>query len=155
MKIKTKFIFLLSLIACIHLSHSISISSEGDPHPTIEIPIFYGGYKVKKIFDSSQETKSVTYQVQTNHPATEVLEFYDAYFNGKGWRSSFEICQRNWEDLSNGTKTAEPMVRQLFASWEHPEFNLKAVLWLAYEIVDKGRQNEVIVKCRLQPKADN
>lgn len=152
MKIKSKFIYLLSLIICIHLSYSISSSSAIDPHPTIEIPIFQGGYNVEKLFDASKETKSITYQIQTTNPPAEVLEFYDAYFNGLGWRSSFEICQRNWEDLGSGEKTVEPIVRQLYASWAHAELNLKAVLWLQYEMVDNERQNEVAVKCQLQPK---
>lgn len=152
MKIKSKFIYLLSLIICIHLSYSISGSSALDPHPTIEIPIFHGGYNIEKIFDASKATKSVTYKIQTKNPPTEVLEFYDAHFNGSGWRSSFEICQRNWEDLSDRTKTAAPIARQLFASWEHAELNLKAVLWLQYEMVDNERQNEVAIKCQLQPK---
>jgi len=152
MKIKFKLIHLISLIICIHLSHSISISSALDPHPTIEIPIFQGGYNVEKLFDASKETKSVTYQIQTTNPPAEVLEFYDAYFNGIGWRSSFEICQRNWEDLSDRTKTTAPITRQLFASWEHAELNLKAVLWLTYEAGNTDSQNEVVVKCQLQPK---
>jgi hypothetical protein len=154
MKIKFKFIYLLSFIACIHLSHSISGSSELDPHQTIEIPIFHGGYKVQKIVDASKETKAVTYQIQTNHPPADVLEFYDAHFTGRGWRPSFEICQRNWEDIRKGTKTGGPLLRQLFASWEHTELDLKAVLWLTYEMVDKRRQSEVTVKCSLLPKAD-
>jgi len=152
MKLKSKIIYLLSIVACIHISHSISGSSTIDPHSTIEIPIFDGGYNVEKFYDASNETKSVTYQIQTTNPPAEVLEFYDAYFNGLGWRSSFEICQRNWEDLGGGEKTVEPLVRQLYASWAHAEKNLKAVLWLTYEAGNTESQNEVVVKCQLQPK---
>ena len=152
MKIKPPFIFLVVLITCIHFSHSISNSSAIDPYPAIEIPIFEGGYNVKKLFDAARETKSVTYQVQTNHPPTEVLEFYDAFFNGKGWQSAFEICQRNWEGTRTGKKTAEPVLRQLYASWAHPEKNLKAVLWLIYEAENNASQNEVVVQFQLYPK---
>jgi hypothetical protein len=83
-----------------------------------------------------------------------VLEFYDAYFNGRGWRSSFEICQRNWESIGEGSDTTGPLLKQLFASWEHSEQNLKAVLRLTYQVVKEGRLTEVTVKCRLQPKVD-
>jgi hypothetical protein len=152
MKIKSKFIYLLSLVACIHLSHSISGSSAIDPHPTIEIPIYRGGYNVEKFYNFSKETKSVRYQIHTNHPPAEVLEFYDAYFNGSGWRSSFETCQRNWEGLADEPRTGVPLVRQLYASWEHPEMNLKAVLWLTYEAGNNASQNEAVVKCQLQAK---
>lgn len=149
---KSKFLYLLSLIACFHFSYSLSSSSASDPHPTIEIPIFAGGYNIEKIFDAAKSTKSVTYKIQTKNPPTEVLEFYDAYFNGSGWRSSFEICQRNWEDPGGGEKTVEPLVRQLYASWAHPEEDLKAVLWLTYKVASKTSQNEVVVQCRLHPK---
>ena len=152
MKIKSAFIYWLLLIACIHFSHSISNSSAIDPYPAIEIPIFEGGYNVKKLFDAAREMKSITYQVQTHHPPAELLEFYDAYFNGNGWLSAFEICQRNWEDTHTAKKTAEPVVRQLYASWAHPEKNLKAVLWLIYEAEDKASQNEVVVQFQLYPK---
>jgi hypothetical protein len=152
MKIMCKFICLLLFSACLLMSPTISSSSATDPHPTIKIPIFQGGYKLEEHFDASNEIKSVTYRVQTDTPPTQVLEFYDAYFNGSGWRSSFETCQRNWENLADRTKTATPIARQLFASWEHAELNLTAILWLQYEMAGNERQNEVVVKCRLQPK---
>ncbi|MGD2184928.1 MAG: hypothetical protein PVI71_02320 [Desulfobacterales bacterium] len=152
MKIKSKYIYVLFLLVCIHLGHSISGSSAQDPYPTIEIPIFNGGYNLQNFFDASEETKSVTYQLQTNNPPTEVLEFYDAYFNGRGWRSSFETCQRNWEDLSDEPRRGVPLVRQLYASWAHHALNLRAVLWLTYEVGHKESQSEVVVKCQLQPK---
>ena len=155
MKIKAGLIYVICLSGCILLSVFVANSAEIDPYPTVIIPIFKGGYNLQKYFDASKETKSIRYYVQAGYPPAEVLEFYDAYFNGRGWRSSFEICQRNWEGLNNGTKTAGSHSRQLFASWEHSKFNLKAVLWLTYKMVNKGRQNEVIVKCRLQPKVDN
>jgi hypothetical protein len=152
MKIKPAFICLLVLIAYVHFSISLSNSSAIDPYPAIEIPIFEGGYNVKKLFNAARETKSVIYQVSTNHPPTEVLEFYDAFFNGNGWQSAFEICQRNWEDTRSGKKTVEPILRQLYASWAHPEKNLKAVLWLTYEAENNASQNEVVVQFQLHPK---
>jgi hypothetical protein len=82
-----------------------------------------------------------------------VLEFYDAYFNGRGWQASFEICQRNWVDRGNEKQSTDSIARELFASWAHPEKNLKAVLWLSYEVGNTGSQNEVVVQCQLQPKA--
>jgi DNA ligase-1 len=82
-----------------------------------------------------------------------VLEFYDSYFNAKGWRSSFEICQRHWDRLPDGTKAGGPTGKQLFTSWEHPEFNLKAVLRLEYLMVNEKWRDELTVRCRLQPKA--
>jgi hypothetical protein len=144
----------LCLSGCILLIVFVANSAEIDPYPTIIIPIFKGGKNLQKYFDTSKEIKSIHYYVQTGYPPAEVLEFYDAYFNGRGWRSSFEICQRNWQDLSRGTKTAESHSRQLFASWEHSEFKVKALLWITYKMVNEGRQNEVIVKCRVQPELD-
>ena len=126
-------------------------SAETDPYPTFMLPIYKGGYNLQKFFDTSKKTKSIRYYVLTEQPPTDVLEFYDAFFNGSDWYPSFEICQRNWEDLGKETETARPFSRQLFASWEHPELNLKAELWLTYEMTAKGTQNEVRVKCRLQP----
>ena len=154
MRIKSKFIYFISLIACIHLGLSISNSSAVDPYPTIEIPIFHKGYDVKEFFNPSKKTKSIIYHIPAAYSATEVLQFYDSYFNGRGWRSSFEICQRNWEDLIDGTKTGKPIVKQLFASWNHLELNLNAVLWLRYEMFNKERQKQVVVKCQLQPKVN-
>jgi hypothetical protein len=152
MKSKAKFIYFLGLGVCAFLRVSVTDGAEIDPYPSINIPIYKGGYGLQEYFDASQKTKSIHFCVQTGYPPTEVLEFYDAYFNGRGWQSSFEICQRNWEDFSKGTKAAGAPSRGLFASWEHLEFNLKALLWLTFEMDNKGRQNEVMVKCRLQPR---
>ena len=152
MKLKSKYIYSLILIICVHLNSTLSSSSPLDPHPTIKIPIFQGGYNLEEYFDASNEIKSVTYRVHANNPPTEVLEFYDAFFNGKGWQSAFEICQRNWEGSRNGKKTAEPVLRQLYASWAHPKKNLKAVLWLTYAAENNASQNEVVVQFQLYPK---
>lgn len=154
MKLKARRFYFFCLIGWILLSLFVAHSAEIDPHPFVKIPLFKGSYNLQEYFDAFNETKSVTYRVQTNNPPTEVLEFYDAYFNGRGWRSSFETCQRIWEDLGDRTITAEPVTRQLFASWEHAELNLKAVLWLQYEMADNEGQNEVVVKCQLQPKTE-
>ena len=151
MKIHTGYIYFLSLTVWILFVLGIAHSAEIDPYPTVVFPIFKEGYNLKKHFDASKQTKSIRYYVQSGYPPAEVLEFYDAYFNGSGWRPSFEICQRNWAELDQGTKTAEPLLRRLFASWEHPEFNLKALLWLTFETAGKGQQNEVTVECRVQP----
>ena len=154
MKVKAIFIYFLCLNGCILFFLFDANSAQIDPYPNVIIPIFQGGYEVQKHFDSSKKTKSIRYYVRTGAPPADVLEFYDAYFNGSGWQSSFETCQRNWADLSEGTKTAGFLLRQLFASWEHTEFNLKAELWLTYEMVNEGHKNEVSVKCRIQPKVD-
>lgn len=154
MKLKASRFYFLGLIGWALLSLFVVHSAEIDPHHLVKIPLFKGSYNLQEYVDASNETESVTYRVQTNHPPTEVLEFYDAYFNGEGWRSSFEICQRNWEALGDRTKTAKPIARQLFASWEHAELNLRAVLWLHYEMADNQRQNEVVVKCQIQPKTE-
>lgn len=87
------------------------------PTPAAEIPTFSGGYDVNKFLDHSKQTITVNHRVQTLHPAAEVLEFYDTYFNGRGWISSFETCQRNWADFVDTTKKSEPAVRLLFVSW--------------------------------------
>lgn len=154
MKIKTGVIYFLCLVGIILFGMSGAQSAEIDPYPTVIIPIFDGGYNFQKYLDASKETKSIRYYVQTGYPPAEVLEFYDAYFNGKGWRSSFEICQRNWEDLGQGKKTAGLPLRQLFASWDHPELNVTAVLWLTSEMSNNGRQSKVDVQFRLQPKVE-
>jgi hypothetical protein len=152
MKIKSEYIYLFILLICVHLSPTLLSSSPIDPHPTIEIPIFQGGYKLEERFDAANEIKSITYRVQANNPPTEVLEFYDAYFNGNGWRSAFETCQRNWAHSGDGKKRAAPIFRQLFASWAHPAKNLKAVLWLTYEAENNVSQNEIVVQFQLYPK---
>ena len=153
MRIRSKFIRFSCLVACVSLTISLNYGLAADLFPPIEIPVFYDGYHIEKKIDRSRGTKSISYRIQTKFPASEVLEFYDSYFNARGWRSSFEICQRHWDSLPDGTKAGGPFGKQLFTSWEHPEFNLKAVLRLKYEIVNGKWQDELTVRCRLQPKA--
>jgi len=153
MRIRSKFIGFICLVASVNLTLSLSYVFAAYLFPSIEIPVFHNGYQIKKEIDPSRGTKSISYRVQTKFPAAEVLEFYDSYFNAKGWHSSFEICQRHWDSLPDGTKAGGPSGKQLFTSWEHPEFNLKAVLRLEYEKVNEKWWNDLAVRCQFQPKA--
>ncbi len=42
----------------------------------------------------------------------------------------------------------------MFVSWQHPDLNLKLVLWLKHRSANGQRQDEVIVEGRLQSMAD-
>jgi hypothetical protein len=150
MRAKLIIVYLFIIIGCLHLGAGFN-SSAADSSPTAEIPIFRDGYNVKKDFDPSRETWTVRYRVQALYPAAEVLEFYDAYFNGRGWISSFETCQRGWMDPGNRTKESEPAARLLFASWEHAGSNQQVLLWIRRQAHAKDRQDEVVVEYQLQP----
>lgn len=151
MRTKPIIVCLFISIGCIHLGAGLN-SPAADSSPTAEIPIFHDGYNVKKVFDPSSETWTVKYRVQTLYPAAEVLEFYDAYFNGRGWISSFETCQRSWMDLGKGKKADENDAGLLFASWEHAEANQQVLLWIRHRMnADERRDDEVAVEYQLQP----
>ena len=142
------------MLLCIVTTMSIANGSPTDPFPTIEIPVFYNGYQVKKVFNGSKEMISITYLVQTPHPPVEILEFYDAYFNANGWTPSFETCQRNWGDVTSENETAIPSAKLLFASWAHAQLNARVDLWIKYAKIVNRQHDEVTVKCLLRPKAD-
>ena len=154
MKIQSKFLYLFYLLVILLFNISLPTSSDADISRIIEIPIFPGGFNVKKIINESEHKKSLSYHVQIEYPAAEVLEFYDAFFNAKGWISSFEICQRHWDDSPGDIQTGEFKERQLFASWQNPKANLKAELWLKYESFDQEDLKKVFVHCQLLPKTD-
>jgi hypothetical protein len=151
-KLKFLLICILGLLSGIHLTYATPGSSAGDPYPAFEIPVFQGGYNIKKDFNPAGGSKTVTYSIQLKSPAAEIIEFYDSYFNGKGWISSFEICQRHWDAPADQTINDAPPVKQMFASWEHPDLDLKVVLWLKHDLANKQGQNDVKVECRLQTK---
>ena len=155
MRTRTKYIIAIFLIVFLDFNWSFADSSAIDPYSFVEIPVYHKGYNVKQSVNHSKKTKSLSYHVQTDPPAAEVIEFYDAYLNGRGWRSSFEICQRNWGNSSDGSEKDGLSVRQLFASWRHHDLNLKLDLWLKHEMVDGGRRNDVVVHCLLQPLKDS
>ena len=141
------------LLAGIGLTSPISQGSQEDPALSIEIPVFQGGYDIKRELNLSGETKSITYRVRIEYPAAEIVEFYDSYLNGKGWISSFEICQRHWAESDDKPKYSGLPGRQMFVSWQHPDLNLKLVLWLKHGLADHQQQDEVIVEGRLQTMA--
>ena len=152
-RIKTLLIPLF-LLAGICLTSTMSSSSEGGRNPSFEIPVFRGGYDITRASDLSRETKSITYRVQTKYPAAEIIEFYDSYLNGRGWISSFEICQRHWADSDGDPEYSGLREKQMFVSWQHPGLNLKLVLWLKHGLTTTLRSEEVIVEGRLQSMAD-
>ena len=150
---KSKFFYFYVPLICVHLVFGIATGSAVDSYRSAEIPIFNEGYKVEKTFDPYKKALTVSYHVQALHPAAEVLEFYDAYFNGKGWISSFETCQRNWMDIGGRTNANEPAARVLFASWEHAGSNRKVLLWIRHRPPTGEREDEVVVEYRVQPIA--
>ena len=145
---------LIFVLFCIAATGFTANSSQTDPFPAIEIPVFDKGYQVKAVIDGTEKKKSITSVVQSEHPPAEILELYDAYFNANGWIPSFETCQRNWGDVTSNTKPTDLSAKQLFASWTHAQLNLKADLWIRYEKMVNQHYDEVTVNCLLQPNVD-
>jgi len=154
MNINSRTIFYIVLTACIPLTVNMAESQAADPYPTIILPVFQGAYDIENSFNRLKGMKALTYKIQTSYPAAEVLEFYDAVLNGRGWRPSFEICQRHWASQDDGSIKKEYQARQLFTSWEHPEYRLQISLLLGYQPPGTKSRDEVIVHCRLQPQLD-
>jgi len=150
----SQLILLLGLLAGSHWTQAFAGSPAQDPYPSIEIPVFRGGYNIQKNMDAAAQTKSVNYVAPVNYPAAELIEFYDSYFNGSGWISSFEICQRHWDEYAGQAIHANPADRQFFTSWEHSGSDLKMVLRLIYKRLNGQRRDEVAVELRLQKKTD-
>ena len=146
-------LFCLLALAIFHSTQLFG--SETDLFPFIDIPIYSNSYDIAKETDHRSKTKSVSYLVQARFPAAEVIEFYDAYFNAKGWQPSFEICQRHWDHSAAGSKTKSLAGTHLFTSWEHPEFKLSAVLRLEYGLGDDSLVDILAVKCELLRKSDS
>lgn len=144
----------LFLLAGICLTSTLSNSAEGDRNPFIEIPVFRGGYDIIRELDPSGGTTSITYRVQIKYPAAEIIEFYDSYLNGRGWISSFEICQRHWAESEGDPEYSGLEQKRMFVSWQHPELNLKLVLWLKHGLAATQTRDELIVEGHLQPMAD-
>jgi hypothetical protein len=140
-------IFALAVVIlfCTGLSAANDIGIEA--FSTVELPVFPGGTDAKHHENPSHPSASVTYSLQIDYPAPDVLEFYDRQFNSRGWRPSFEVCQRNWfrPDESGGAGVAH--ARELFASWDHPDAHLKVKLWLSFA---DYRQGDLRVSCQIQ-----
>lgn len=150
MRISAKLIFFLSLLLNLQLAHVASGSSDANHFSANEIPIYQKGYNVEKSVDHDTQSILLTYYVRTDHPAAEVLEFYDAYFNGIGWTSSFEICQRHWDETAVKDENGILQSQQLFTSWQSPNSDLKVSLWLINRLYLKGPQDAVLVKFQIQ-----
>lgn len=153
--IKLKILLIAILIAPggIHFTYSNSDGSAPDPYPAFVIPVYQGGYDIRKNVNPAGSSKTVNYSVQLKPPAAEIIEFYDSFFNGAGWISSFEICQRHWDDSADGKSIDAFPLKQMYASWEHPELDLKVVLWLKHDPMEKQVRDVVKVECSLQKKS--
>lgn len=145
---------MIGLLGCSYFANSLSVASTTDPYPAFELPIFHGGYDIKKSNDPAGGSKTLTYRVRLNSQAAEIVEFYDSFFNGKGWISSFEICQRHWEVSDANAANDRLHIKRMFASWAHPTHDLKVVLWLKQAVVEQQDLKGVKVECRLQSKTD-
>lgn len=154
MKTLSKLVFFLCLLWSLPLAHAASGSPDADHFSVAKIPIYQNGYNVEKYVDPATKSELLTYHVRTNHPASEVIEFYDAYFNGMGWNSSFEICQRHWDETAVKDEYGQLQSRRLFTSWQSPEADLRVSLWLINGLNLKGSAEEVLVKFQIQNSRD-
>ena len=155
MNIKVRTIIFAVLAACIPLTVSMAESQEADPYPRIILPVYQGAYDIETSVNRLKGTKALNYKIQTSYPAAEVLEYYDAALNRSGWKPSFEICQRHWADLDDGSIETGRPAKQLFTSWQHPQYKLQISLLLEYNGPGASGRDEVLVRCRLQPLLDN
>ena len=154
MKTPSKLIFFLCLLWSLPLAYAASGSPDADHFSAVKIPIYQNGYNVEKYIDPATKSELLTYHVRTDYPASEVIEFYDAYFNGMGWNSSFEICQRHWDETAVKDEYGQLQSRRLFTSWQSPEADLRVSLWLINGLNLKGSSEEVLVKFQIQNSRD-
>ena len=155
MNIKFRTSFLAALAVCIQMTAGVAAEPAGDPYPAIVLPVFQGAYDLRNSANHEKDTKTLRYKIQTRYPAGEVIEFYDAALNAGGWKPSFEICQRHWAGPDDGSiETGQP-AKQLFTSWQHPQYKLQISLLLEYKGPGASGRDEVLVRCRLQPQLQN
>jgi len=154
MRTSSKLIFFLCLVGGLQLTQAASGSSGATPLLADKIPIYQKGYRVEKHVDPATKSALLTYYVRTHQPAAEVIEFYDAFFNGIGWKSSFEICQRHWDETAATDKNGKPQAQQIFTSWQSPEADLKISLWLINKLHSRERPDEVLVKFKIERNED-
>lgn len=154
MKLLSKPIIFLCLIWVLHVTPAASGSSDADHFSVGVIPIYRNAYNIEKYIDHTTKSELLTYNVRTDHPAAEVIEFYDAYFNGIGWKSSFEICQRHWDETAVKAKHGKLGSKQLFTSWQSPETGLKVSLWLISRLHLKDHPDEILVKFQIKSSGD-
>jgi len=155
MNIKPRIIMLAVLAVCFQMTVSMAAGSQLDPYPTLVLPVYQGAYDIETSVNRLKGTKSLAYKVQTDYPAAEVLEYYDTALNGSGWQPSFEICQRHWASLDDGSIERGLQAKQLFTSWAHSQYKLQISLLLEYQHSNTKNRDIVIVQCRLQPQLDN
>jgi hypothetical protein len=151
--------FCICFVAVLALSFQmaavVAAERKGDPYPAIVLPVYQGAYDIKNSADRVGGTKTLGYKIQTRYPAGEVLEFYDAALNARGWKPSFEICQRHWASPDDGGPETGLPAKQLFTSWQHPQYQLQISLLLEYNGPGASGRDEVLVRCRLQPQPEN
>jgi len=155
MNMKFCIIMFTVLAVCFQITARMATGSEVDPYPTLILPLYQGAYDIENSADRLKGTKALSYKVQTDYPAAEVIEFYDAALNGSGWNPSFEICQRHWANLDDGSIKKGLQDKQLYTSWAHPKYKLQISLLLEYQDSNSKNRDIVIVHCRLQPQLDN
>jgi hypothetical protein len=70
-----------------------------DPYPQIDIPTFPAAYSIDEHINISQGTKSLSYIVKIEYPATEVLKYYESKFKEKGWIPALRdnFGRKEWE----------------------------------------------------------
>ena len=154
MKILPKLLILVALLWVLHWPQAAAGSSQADRFSSSQIPIFPEGYHVETLVDHATKSEILTYHVRTTHTAAEVLEFYDVYFNGIGWQSSFEICQRHWDETAFKNTNSKLQAQQLFTSWQSPDADLEVSLWLIRKPYLKRPPDEVLVRFSIQSNTD-
>lgn len=115
----------------------------------IELPVAGGSYDVKKYNSLEKNVKEISYKVNVEYPAINVIDLYKIQFTDKGWGLSKDNI--SWECFVDGTLTKSPMVKQFSMSWENNALLAKVILSLRYIKTNGKWTDELNVASKLQP----
>jgi len=133
--LEIKNIYLL-IFTIILWQHSILIGLCSQlPHNHIHLPIYPEARAISKYVNDDESIYSVSYKINVDYPAKEVIKFYHLKLHSLGFLPQEKDAQsKNWEVFRENTKDVRNIVKRYAETWVSKDKTKQVIFLLLYDL---------------------
>lgn len=135
----------VALLGC--NDNSVNKRAEGDQSSKLKnanLPIYPNAQNIEEQSLNKDQVQTVTYSLEINYPAKEVLNFYEKEMQRLGYEpfseEYYKYDDRTWSFYGDATIKGSPDVAQLKADWVDSKKTKRASLTLKYYWYNKSKK---------------
>jgi len=129
-------VFLLAIV--IVMAGCISRADSGSLDMVDALPVYQGAYDIDKRKLGRESNQQLSFRVTETYPSNEVLNFYDKYFSGVGWKKCTGNIER-WQSFVDAANGPEQLVHQIARYFVKEDERRLSTVFIQYRSESKGK----------------